>query len=407
MSRQATVLHADLDAFYVSMELLRRPELRGKPVVVAGGLGARGVVNTCSYEARQYGVRSAMPVGRARQLCPQAEFLESDYRYYAPASKQFHAILRDYTPLVEPAGADEAYMDVRGTERLFGDAEAIAKEIRRRIRDEIGITGSIGVSVNKLVSKVASDAGKPDGLVVIPAGEEAAFFAPRPIRDLPMVGPKTAAALGAMGVRTIGDLAAIPRSALEGKFGRHGAELHDRARGIYDVPVHSDSGPAKSISREITFGKDEPSGERVRAVLRGEAERVAADLTRQGRSARTVTLKLRFPPFETLTRAWTGAGTVELADQIFEAGAALFERAWAENGKRPVRLIGIGVTNLQERARQLRLGEDLERDQLAETVAELRDRFGRDAVRRASEMGSPAVHDEEVGPFNSFRRDRS
>jgi DNA polymerase-4 len=402
MTRHATVLHVDLDAFYVSMELLRHPDLRGTPVVV-GGTGNRGVVATCSYEARKYGVRSAMPVGRARQLCPHATYLEPDFRYYAPASKQFHAILRDYTPTVEPAGADEAYMDVQGSEALFGDAPTIAADIRRRVREEIGITTSIGVSTNKLVSKVASDAGKPDGLVVVAAGEEAAFFAPRPIRELPMVGPKTAASLATMGVRTIGDLAAIPLSALEGKFGRHGGvELHDRARGIFDAPVLSDSGPAKSISREITFGEDEPSGDRVRAVLRGEAERVAADLLRQGRSARTVTLKLRFPPFETLTRAWTAAGTVELADEIFEAGAALFERAWAENGKRPVRLIGVGVTNLQVRARQMRLGEDLERDHLAETVAELRGRFGESAVRRASEMGAP-MRDEAARPFETRR----
>ncbi|MEX1102932.1 MAG: DNA polymerase IV, partial [Dehalococcoidia bacterium] len=233
------------------MELLRHPDLRGKPVVV-GGIGNRGVVATCSYEARKYGVRSAMPIGRARQLCPHAAYLEPDFHYYAPASKQFHAILRDYTPMVEPAGADEAYMDVRGSERLFGDAPTIAAGIRRRVREEIGITASIGVSVNKLVSKVASDAGKPDGLVVVAAGEEAAFFAPRPIRELPMIGPKTAASLATMGVRTIGDLAAIPLSALEGKFGRHGVELHARARGIFDAPVLSDSGPAKSISREIT-----------------------------------------------------------------------------------------------------------------------------------------------------------
>ena len=185
--RKASILHVDLDAFFVSMELLRRPELRGKPVVVAGGLGARGVVNTCSYEARAFGVRSAMPVSRAQRLCPQAVFLESDYAYYSEASRAFHAILRDYTPLVEPAGSDEAYLDVAGSERLFGEPEAIARDIRRRILVEIGITGSVGVSINKLVSKVASDAGKPDGLVIVPAGDEAAFFAPRPLRELPMV----------------------------------------------------------------------------------------------------------------------------------------------------------------------------------------------------------------------------
>ncbi|HEX6030111.1 MAG TPA: hypothetical protein VFY90_01690, partial [Tepidiformaceae bacterium] len=174
--------------------------------------------------------------------------------------------------------------------------------------------------------------------------------------------------------------------ALEAKFGRHGRELHDRALGIYEAPVHSDHGAAKSVSRETTFGEDEASGDRLRAVLRGQAERVAADLGRQGRSARTVTLKLRFPPFETLTRSSTASDTIELADEIYEAAAVLFERAWAEHGHRPVRLVGVGVANLQERARQLRLGESLERDHLAETVSGLRDRFGDEVIRRASEV---------------------
>lgn len=385
--RGATVLHVDLDAFFVSMELLRHPELRGLPVVVAGGLGPRGVVNTCSYEARAFGVRSAMPVSRARQLCPSAVYLESDFSYYGPASKQFHAILRDYTPLVEPAGADEAYLDVRGGEQLFGDAPATARDIRRRVQAEIGITASVGVSVNKLVSKVASDAGKPDGLVVVAAGEEAAFLAPRPIRELPMVGPKTAAALAALGVRTIGEIAALPAVALEARFGRHGLELRERALGRYDAPVLAGHGPAKSVSRETTFDRDEPSRDRLRAILRGQAERVAADLAEQGRAARTVTLKLRFPPFETLTRSVTAETTLELADEIFEAAADLFERAWVENDRRAVRLIGLGVANLRERARQLRLGETLHADRVARAVAEVRGRFGEDAIRRAAEFG--------------------
>jgi DNA polymerase-4 len=220
MSRQATVLHADLDAFYVSMELLRRPELRGKPVIVAGGLGARGVVNTCSYEARKYGVRSAMPVGRARQLCPHAEFLASDYRYYAPASKQFHAILRDYTPVVEPRRGRGVH-GVRGTELLFGDATAIAKEIRRRISEEIGITASIGVSVNKLVSKVARML-QPDGLVVLP-GMKRFRAVPHPPsmvgRRLPPRLRRQVCALSATGGNS---------RAPESKFAGM-AELHDRA----------------------------------------------------------------------------------------------------------------------------------------------------------------------------------
>ncbi|HXU24750.1 MAG TPA: DNA polymerase IV [Tepidiformaceae bacterium] len=399
--RIASILHVDLDAFFVSMELLRRPELRGLPVVVAGGLGARGVVNTCSYEARKFGVRSALPVSRARQLCPQAVFLESDYPYYSAASTQFHAILCDYTPLVEPAGADEAYLDVAGSERLFGDAATIAADIRRRVLTEIGITASVGVSINKLVSKVASDASKPDGLVMVAAGDEAAFFAPRPIRELPMVGPKTAEALRGLGVRTIGDLARLPVSALESRFGHHGIELHQRALGRYEAPVLAGHGPARSISRETTFDHDEPSRDRLRAVLRGQCERVAADLARHGRAARTVTLKLRFPPFETITRSASPGQPLDLADDLFASATALFERAWAQNGLRPVRLIGMGVANLQERSQQLRLGErrtgasattPMGATILAETVADLRGRFGDEVIQRAVELGYSRDH---------------
>ncbi len=384
--RAPTVLHVDLDAFFVSMELLRRPELRGLPVVVAGGPGNRGVVNTCSYEARAFGVHSAMPVGQARRLCPAAVFVASDFAYYAPASKRFHAILRDYTPVVEPAGADEAYLDVAGSERLFGDARAIAVDLRARVQAEIGITASVGVSTNKLVSKVASDAAKPDGLLVVEAGGEAAFFAPRPIRELPMVGPKTAAALAAIGVKTIGDLAALPVRALEARFGPHGAELHARALGIFDSPVLAGHGEAKSVSRETTFDTDEPDGDRLRAILLRHAERIAADLARQGKSARTVTLKLRFPPFETLARSSTPAAPVALAAEIYEAALALFDRAWTLNGNRPVRLLGIGTANLQERARQLRLGETIAADQLEGAVSDLRGKFGDRAVVLAAEL---------------------
>lgn len=384
--KRATVLHVDLDAFFVSMELLRHPELRGQPVVVGGGLGNRGVVSTCSYEARSFGVHSAMPVTQARRLCPQAVILPPDFSFYGSASSQFHAILRDFTPVVEPAGTDEAYLDVAGSEALFGQPVQIATSIRERVQAEIGITASVGVSVNKLVSKVASDAGKPDGLVLVEAGREAAFFAPRPIRELPMVGPKTAATLTGLGVKTIGDLAAIPLSAMEAKFGPHGAELHARALGQYDAPVQAGHGAAKSVSREVTFEHDEPDGGYLRAVLRGQAERIAADLSRQERAARTVTLKLRFAPFETLSRSKTAHAAVDLADDLFALAAELFEQAWAENEQRPVRLIGMGATNLQERARQLRLGETLDADRLAEAVSSLRQRMGDRAVLRAAEL---------------------
>ncbi len=243
------------------------------------------------------------------------------------------------------------------------------------------------MSTNKLVSKVASDAGKPDGLVVVEAGEEAAFLAPRPLRELPMIGPKLAEALQRMGVTTIGEVAAMSGRTLEERFGQFGRELHARARGIFAAPVISGRGQAKSVSRENTFGTDVADRERLRAVLRGQAERVAADLRHQNRGARTVTLKLRFPPFETLTRSATPGQTLELADEIYDIAAGLFERAWAANGKRPVRLLGVGVTNISGRARQLRLGEDLAPDHLADTVSTLRERFGDGVIHRAAEIG--------------------
>lgn len=386
--RPASVLHVDLDAFYVSMEQRRNPELRGKPVVVCGGMGPRGVVTTASYEARVFGVRSAIPVARARQLCPDAIYIPSDFAYYAPASTQFHAILRDFTPTVEPAGADEAYLDVYGSERLFGDPPAIAEAIRDRVRNEIAITASVGLSTNKLVSKVASDAAKPDGLCVVPAGEEAAFFAPRPVRELPMVGPRMAEALAPLGVQTIGDIAALPLPVLQTRFGNHGVELWERSRGIYHSPVLGGRAQARSISRETTFDVDVEDGDRLRGIIRSQAEHVASQLAKQSFAAKTVTLKLRFPPFETITRSSTPGLLLTLADDIFGPASRLFERAWAENGRRPVRLLGVGTAGLTEAGRQLRLGEDPREVRLAGAVAELRAKFGDAVLRRGSEIPS-------------------
>ena len=380
-----SVLHVDLDAFFVAMETLRRPELAGKPVAV-GFDGPRGVVSTASYEARTFGVHSALPAAQARRRCPRLIFLPVDFPYYAEASERFHAILRDYTPACERAGADEAYLDVAGCERLFGDGEAIARTIRARVRGEIGIAASVGVAANKLVAKVASDAAKPDGLRVVPAGGEAAFLAPLPVRDLPMVGPRMEARLAELGIRAIGEAAAWPAAALRARFGRAGEELRARALGRFEGAVLTQQAAARSVSREVTFGEDEPDRARLRGVLRTQAERLAGDLAREGRAARTVVLKLRFPPFETLTRSHTPGRQVALADEIFAAGADLFERLWRDEGRRPVRLIGLGAANLLPRARQLRLGETPAADRLAETVGELRDRFGDGAVRRAAEM---------------------
>jgi len=385
MHSRATILHADLDAFYVSMELLRRPALRGLPVVV-GGAGGRGVVLTCSYEARRFGVRSAMPGARARQLCPAAVFIPPDFRHYAPASRVFHRILHDFTPVVESAGVDEAYLDVAGSEALFGTPVEIAEAIRRRVRAEVGIAVSIGIATNRLVAKVASDAAKPDGLLEVAPGEEAAFFAPRPLRDLPMVGPRTADALQTLGLRTIGDLAAMPAGALEARFGSHGAELRRRALGQSDAPVDTARGRQKSFSRETTFATDETSPASLHGTVAAIASRLAASLAAEGLAARTVTLKLRFPPFETILRSETPGPTLVLARDIQAAALDMFEHTWSRAGYRPVRLIGVGVTNIVEKAYQLRLGEDDRAFRLASTVSGIRERFGDNAVRQGVEL---------------------
>lgn len=383
---EATVLHVDLDAFYVSMECIRRPELRGKPVIVCGGLGPRGVVNTCSYEARVFGVRSAMPVSQARRLCPAGIYLPSDFGYYAGASKAFHAILREFTPVVEVAGADEAYLDVAGSEALFGDPPAMAQAIRARIAKDIGITASVGIATNKLVAKVASDAAKPDGVCHVPAGHEAAFLAPRALRELPGIGPKSAAALNELGVKTIGDVASLALPVLQSRFGRGGADLWERARGIHHSPVLSERAVARSISRETTFGEDETDVDQLHAVLRRQSEHVADELARQQLAARTIGLKLRFPPFETMTRSSTPGVLVSLADDIYRPAVALFERAWELNAKRPVRLVGVGVSGITEGGHQLRLGEGTTAIRLAGALAEVRERFGDGAIRRGIEL---------------------
>lgn len=384
----ATVLHVDLDAFFVAMELLRRPELRGRPVIV-GYPGPRGVVSTASYEARRFGVRSAMPMARARELCPGAVILPPDFSWYAPASRAFHAILRSYSPAVEPVSVDEAYLDVAGSERLFGTPAEIGAAIRERIRAEIGITASVGIAVNRLVAKVASDAAKPDGLLRVPPGEEAAFLAPRPVRDLPGVGRRTADVLAGLGIATIGELAAVPESVLEAKFGRHGADLRRRALGIAPGGVAPALPGRRSISREHTFERDERSAERLRAVLLSQAERVADDLARQQRAARTVVLKLRFPPFETITRSATPGRQLLFADELYDTAAGLFEAAWEEHGRRPVRLIGLGAAGLTERARQLALGETPAPGALHDAVLALRERYGDAVIRRAAELPGP------------------
>jgi len=375
------IVHIDLDAFFVSAELLRHPELRGLPVLIGGG--KRGVVATASYEARVYGCRSAMPMVQALRLCPHAVVLPGDFSHYGPLSRQFHEILRDYTPLVEPMGLDEAYLDLTGCEPLVGTPVRGVEIIRARILAETGLTASAGLSTSRVVSKVASDFKKPDGFTHVLPGDEAAFLAPMPVRKLPMVGPKLEEALAALGLRTLGDVAAFSRRLLQERFGDHGAALHDRAHGIDPSGVGSGRDAARSVSRETTFETDLRDRAYLHDVLRMQAQSVGADLRGHHRGAKTVTLKLRFADFETHTRSRTLASPSN-ADQVIAGVAIELLDDALEADPRPVRLIGVGGTNLGEAAPQLSLLDPTpERyERINPVLDDLRRRFGHDAVRR-------------------------
>jgi DNA polymerase IV len=376
-----TILHVDLDAFFAAVEQRDRPELRGRPVIVGGGgPDQRGVVSAASYEARTFGVHSAMPLRTAGRLCPQGVFLPVDGRKYQQASREVMAILRRFTPQVQPISIDEAFLDVTASRALFGDGPEIAQKIRNAIRHEVGLTASVGVAANKLVAKVGSDLRKPDGLVVVPPGEEAVFLAPLPISRLWGVGEKTAASLLDYGVRTIGDLAALDPAVLERRFGRHGAALVERAHGIDPDPVATGE-PAKSIGHEHTFDVDTADREVIERTILGMADGVAWRLRASGIKAATITIKLRDSGFHTITRQVSLDIPADLTEPIYEASLALVRKEL--HGQR-IRLVGVTASNFRERD-QLALfgGEDPRRHQAAEALDTIRRKYGDRAVTRA------------------------
>ena len=380
-----TIIHVDMDAFYASVEQRDRPELRGGPVIVGADPRGRGVVSAASYEARSFGVHSAMPIGRAARLCPAGIFLRVDMVKYAQVSRQIMAILADFTPLLEPVSIDEAFLDVTGMRALLGDGEAIARSVKARIREEAQLTASVGVASNKFIAKVASDLRKPDGLVVVPSGEEAGFLAPLPISRLWGVGRVTASALESMGIRTIAQLATTPVAHLKARFGDAGAFLLELAHGRDDRPVEPLS-PPRSMGAEETFEQDHRDLERLRATLRAQAERVARELRAEGYAGCTVTLKLRFADFSTITRSHTGDATQD-GLRVFQEALALFERVTL---RQPVRLIGLSVSELGPAgAGQLSLLEPdvARRERLGRALDRLTERFGEDSVRPASLLG--------------------
>jgi DNA polymerase IV len=392
------ILHVDMDAFYASVEQRDRPELRGLPVIVGadprGGRG-RGVVATASYEARRFGVASAMPISEAWRRCPHGVYVPPDMDTYAAVSREVLKVLGRFSDLLEPVSIDEAFLDVTGSRRALGSGEAIARAIKDTIRGELRLTASVGLASSKLVAKIASDMRKPDGLVVVPPGQEAAFLAPLPVRRLWGVGPKMEEQLARLGIQFIGDLADLPPQRLEHRLGTHGHDLLRLARGEDDRPVIRDGSDAKSVGHEHTFGRDTADLRRLRRTVLDLADAVARRLRHHRYRARTVTLKYRDETFHTITRAETLDEPTDSGEIIFAVAWRLFGRA---HGPRRVRLLGVSTSGFGAAPqRGLFDAEAPARpaDRMLDAVA---DRFGEGTLTRASRLRPRQGEGEEPDP---------
>jgi len=375
------IMHIDLDAFFVSVEQTLNPELRGKPVVVGGRPDRRGVVASASYEARAFGLHAGMPLITACRLCPQATFIEGSFSKYRDASQKFMAILANFSPYLEPVSLDEAYLDATGFESIYGSIHQMAMTIKQRIKHELELCASIGIASSKVVAKVASELSKPDGLREVAEGEERSFLAPLPIARLPGIGKKTERILNGLGISTIGEISSMPLDALKSHFGASGELLHGYANGIDDREVKL-PGAAKSISRETTFGKDTKDRSLLKATLRYLSERVGSELRQRGKQAKSITLKLRYADFTTITRHHTLRQGSNTDQTIFDTGLGLLKKALSQE-KQPVRLIGIGVSNLIEPGRQLdMLDSSAQRlEQLNKAIDRIRKKYGFTAIQ--------------------------
>ena len=376
------ILHIDMDAFFASVEQRDHEEYRGKPVIV-GGLGPRGVVSTASYEARKFGVHSAQAMAIARRLCPNAIFLHPDHARYSDVSRQIFAILARFSPVIEPLSIDEGFLDLTGMERLMENPRAYGEEIKRAVREETGLTASVGIAPNKFLAKLASDLEKPDGLVVIRPEDAEKVLAPLPVNRIFGVGKKTEERLAALGFRTIGQLAAADRGKLAHALGnRMAAQLLSLAHGLDDRPVEPRRA-AQSIGREETFDEDIRSREDAEKVLLALSEEVGWRLRREGLSARTVTLKLRFASFDTHTRQQTFPDPVSYDEDIFEAARALF-RAFPTPPGQGIRLLGVSAGNLSDGGEVSLFDDHEKKDRLYDAIDKLKGRFGEGILTRAA-----------------------
>lgn len=354
---QIWVIHADLDAFFAAAEVLRNPDLVGKPVIVAGSPTGRGVVTSASYEARVFGVRSAMPAAQAVRLCPHAIFVRPEGTLYRDLSHRFREILTEFSPIVEVVSVDEAYLDASYSERLFGGAVELARSLKARVKSELGLVVSLGVASNRLVAKIASDLDKPDGLRIVPHGMEAATLAPLPIERLPGIGPKSSVMLRANGIETLGQLANASDALLRAVAGKHAGRLRQRARGEYSKPVRGDRDPAKSLGHERTFSRDLSGLNELRSALFSLAERSGADLRQRGLACGVVTLKLRYSDFSTVNRQRSLHRPTDAHQEIFAVAYDLLRASLSERSA-PVRLVGVRLSHLTETVTQLDLFDD-------------------------------------------------
>lgn len=411
-----TIFHVDMDAFFVSVEELFDPSLKGKPVIVGGQKSERGVVSAASYAARKYGVHSAMPLRTAAQLCPHGIYLDGHPERYREYSHRVHTVLLEFSPAVEMASVDEAYLDLTGTGRLLGPPFAAAHCLHERMKQQTGLNCSIGIATSRLVAKVASDQAKPNGILWVQPALEAAFLAPLDVRKIPGVGKVTEQRLHELGIRRVGDLARLEPVFLERRFGQWGLAMAGKARGLdaggyFDEAIGAHEEP-KSISHEHTFGEDTADQAQLEATLARLAEKVARRLREHGFHARTVHLKLRDADFHTITRNHTLPAPTQLDQDLIAVSRRIFRANWKTGAK--VRLIGMGVSGLEAAEGQLNLIDAEQREKVKralQTVDRLRDRFGEKSVTLAAGLtGDHAekVHENPVGlPGKEPRKDAS
>ena len=377
----SSILHVDMDAFFVSVELLERPELRGKPVVVGGRPDQRGVVSAASYEARKFGIHSAMPLRTAARLCPHAVFLDGHHEKYSEWSDRVASILARFSPIVEMVSIDEAYLDLSGTERLHGPPLAVADKLLRSITQTTALPCSGGLATTRLVAKVASEQAKPRGLVWVAPGMEAHFLAPLPIRKIPGIGEVTERALRALGIETVEQLASHSQEKLEKVFGQWGTALYRKARGGDAYEFLIDAEP-KSISHNHTFGEDTDNVQELESMLSHLSQKTCKRLREAGLSSRTLTLTIRYAGFETHTRSKTLQDPARLDNDIFAVFLELFREH--RDAKRKVRLLGVALSGLSHGSEQLDLLEADRRERLeklTKATDRLRDKFGFSSVQ--------------------------